>query len=67
MLPTGWWVKPDRVTNSQTRFRFLTATNRWFVGVKKAVSELSSGGYSVEEIEGLQGTSQIFVHIPTVS
>ena len=53
MLPTGWWVKPDRVTNSQTRFRFLTATNRWFVGVKKAVSELSSGGYSVEEIEGL--------------
>ena len=53
LLPTGWWVKPDRVMNNQTRFRFLTATNKWFVGVRKAVSELSSGKYSLEEVEGL--------------
>ena len=53
LLPTGWWVKPDRVMNNQTRFRFLTATNKWFVGVRKAVSELSSGRYSLEEVEGL--------------
>ena len=52
-LPTGWWVKPDRVMNNQTRFRFLTASNKWFVGVRKAVSELSSGKYSLEEAEGL--------------
>ena len=53
LLPTGWWVKPDRVMNNQTRFRFLTADNVWFVGVRKAVSELSSGRYSLEETEGL--------------
>ena len=53
LLPTGWWVKPDRVMNNQTRFRFLTASNVWFVGVRKAVSELSSGKYSLEEVERL--------------
>ena len=60
LLPAGWWVKPDQVTNNQTRFRFLTETNKWFVGVRKAVAELSSGRYTLEEVENLHSMLEEF-------
>ena len=53
LLPAGWWVKPDQMTNNQNRFRFLIKANNWLVGVRKAVSELSSGRYTLEEVENL--------------
>ena len=50
LLSAGWWVKPDQMTNNQNRFRFLIKANNWLVGVRKAVSELSSGKYTSEEV-----------------
>ena len=51
LLSAGWWVKPDQMTNNQNRFRFLIKSNNWLV--RKAVSELSSGRYTLEEVENL--------------
>ena len=53
LLSAGWWVKPDQMTNNQNRFRFLIKANNWLVGVRKAVSELSSGKYTSEEVKNL--------------
>ena len=53
LLPAGWWVKPDQMTNNQNRFRFLIKANNWLVGVRKVVSELSSGKYTLEEVKNL--------------
>ena len=53
LLSAGWWVKPDQMTNNQNRFRFLIKANNWLVGVRKAVSELSSGKYTLEEVKNL--------------
>ena len=39
------------MTNNQNRFRFLIKSNNWLV--RKAVSELSSGKYTLEEVKNL--------------
>ena len=54
-----WWAKPETPTESMpskktTKYRFLTANNKWFMGIKKAMAAVKAGSSNpVEDLDKL--------------
>ena len=58
LFPENWWAKPDTPTEGSkktiTCYRFLTADNKWFKGIKKAMAAVTAcSSNPAEDLEKL--------------